>query len=223
MNVGIITTSKKIDYLNLPNNTYLIFYIKKNKLNSQNISHIINYLILSDCKTIIMDNKIKSLIEKENYKNINIISKVSEINAHSDILKIITYYYSTKNHNTISYENCANSRKDRQPSETVKIIKDILKTNNYQVSEKGLKRSLRGSYSIRLELNNGKGANGKGTTLELAKASAYAELIERLQSNMLNKKRITTNIIDKKHNIYEILLNMASNEYKKKFFDLNRI
>lgn len=223
MNVGIITTLKKIDYLNLPNNTYLIFYIKKNKLNSQNISHIINYLILGDCKTIIMDNKIKSLIEKENYKNINIISKVSEINAHSDILKIITYYYSTKNHNTISYENCANSRKDRQPSETVKIIKDILKTNNYQVSEKGLKRSLRGSYSIRLELNNGKGANGKGTTLELAKASAYAELIERLQSNMLNKKRITTNIIDKKHNIYEILLNMASNEYKKKFFDLNRI
>lgn len=223
MNVGIITTLKKIDYLNLPNNTYLIFYIKKNKLNSQNISHIINYLILGDCKTIIMNNKIKSLIEKENYKNINIISKVSEINAHSDILKIITYYYSTKNHNTISYENCANSRKDRQPSETVKIIKDILKTNNYQVSEKGLKRSLRGSYSIRLELNNGKGANGKGTTLELAKASAYAELIERLQSNMLNKKRITTNIIDKKHNIYEILLNMASNEYKKKFFDLNRI
>lgn len=223
MNVGIITTSKKIDYLNLPNNTYLIFYIKKNKLNSQNISHIINYLILSDCKTIIMDNKIKSLIEKENYKNINIISKVSEINAHSDILKIITYYYSTKNHNTISYENCANSRKDRQPSETVKIIKDILKTNNYQISEKGLKRSLRGSYSIRLELNNGKGANGKGTTLELAKASAYAELIERLQSNMLNKKRITTNIIDKKHNIYEILLNMASNEYKKNFFDLNKI
>lgn len=223
MNVGIITTLKKIDYLNLPNNTYLIFYIKKNKLNSQNISHIINYLILGDCKTIIMDNKIKSLIEKENYKNINIISKVSEINAHSDILKIITYYYSTKNHNTISYENCANSRKDRQPSETVKIIKDILKTNNYQVSEKGLKRSLRGSYSIRLELNNGKGANGKGTTLELAKASAYAELIERLQSNMLNKKRITTNIIDKKHNIYEILLNMASNEYKKKFFDLNKI
>lgn len=223
MNVGIITTSKKIDYLNLPNNTYLIFYIKKNKLNSQNISHIINYLILDDCKTIIMDNKIKSLIEKENYKNINIISKVSEINAHSDILKIITYYYSTKNHNTISYENCANSRKDRQPSETVKIIKDILKTNNYQVSEKGLKRSLRGSYSIRLELNNGKGANGKGTTLGLAKASAYAELIERLQSNMLNKKRITTNIVDKKHDIYEILLNMASNEYKKKFFDLNKI
>lgn len=223
MNVGIITTSKKIDYLNLPNNTYLIFYIKKNKLNSQNISHIINYLILGDCKTIIMDNKIKSLIEKENYKNINIISKVSEINAHSDILKIITYYYSTKNHNTISYENCANSRKDRQPSKTVKIIKDILKTNNYQVSEKGLKRSLRGSYSIRLELNNGKGANGKGTTLGLAKASAYAELIERLQSNMLNKKRITTNIVDKKHDIYEILLNMASNEYKKKFFDLNKI
>lgn len=223
MNVGIITTSKKIDYLNLPNNTYLIFYIKKSKLNFHNISHIINYLILCSCETIIMDNKIRSLIEKENYKNINIISKISEINANSNSLKIITYYYSTKNHNTISYENCASSRKDRQPSETVKIIKDILKTNNYQISEKGLKRSLHGSYSIRLELNNGKGANGKGITLELAKASAYAELIERLQSNMLNKKRVTTDIIDKKHNIYEILLNMASNEYKKKFFDLSKI
>ena len=96
-------------------------------------------------------------------------------------------------------------------------MKIFLKKNKYQVSEKGLKRSLRGSYSIRLELNNGKGANGKGTTLELAKASAYAELIERLQSNMLNKKRITTNIVDKRHDIYEILLNMASNEYKKSF------
>lgn len=223
MNVGIITTSKKIDYLNLPNNTYLIFYIKRNKLNFHNISHIINYLIFCNCETIIMDNKIRSLIKKENYKNINIISKISEINANSNSLKIITYYYSTKKHNTISYENCASSRKDRQPSETVKIIKDILKTNNYQISEKGLKRSLHGSYSIRLELNNGKGANGKGTTLELAKASAYAELIERLQSNMLNKKRVTTDIIDKKHNIYEILLNMASNEYKKKFFDLDKI
>lgn len=90
MNVGIITTSKKIDYLNLPNNTYLIFYIKKSKLNFHNISHIINYLILCSCETIIMDNKIRSLIEKENYKNINIISKISEINANSNSLKIIT-------------------------------------------------------------------------------------------------------------------------------------
>ncbi len=223
MNIGIITTSKKINYLNLPNNTYLIFYIKKRKLTSNNISNIINYLILNNCEKILIDNKIEKVIKKDDYKNINIIQKESKINANSDSLKIITYYYSIKNCNTISYENCANSRKDRNPSETVKIIKDILKTNNYQISEKGLKRNLRGSYSIRLELNNGKGANGKGTTLELAKASAYAELIERLQSNMLNKKRNTTNIIDKKHEIYEILLNTASDEYKKNFFNLNEI
>lgn len=223
MNIGIITTSKKIDYFELPNNTYLIFYIKKSKLNSQNISNILNYLLLNDCKAVIMDNKIETLIKKDDYKKINIVRKTSEINANSDNLKIITYDYSTKNHSTISYENCANSRKDRHPSETIKIVKNILKTNNYQISEKGLKRSLRGSYSIRLELNNSKGSNGKGTTLELAKASAYAELIERLQSNMLNKKRITTNVIDKKHKIYEILLSTASDEYKKKFFDLNEI
>ena len=223
MNIGIITTSKKIDYFELPNNTYLIFYIKKSKLNSQNISNILNYLLLNDCKAVIMDNKIETLIKKDDYKKINIVRKTSEINANSDNLKIITYDYSTKNHSTISYENCASSRKDRHPSETIKIVKNILKKNNYQISEKGLKRSLRGSYSIRLELNNGKGSNGKGTTLELAKASAYAELIERLQSNMLNKKRITTNVIDKKHKIYEILLSTASDEYKKKFFDLNEI
>lgn len=223
MNIGIITTSKKRDYLKLPNNTYLIFYVKKSKLNSHNISNILNYLLLNDCKAVIIDNKIETLIKKDDYKKINIIRKASEINANSDNLKIITYNYSTKSHNTVSYENCASSRKDRQPSETIKIIKNILKTNNYQISEKGLKRSLRGSYSIRLELNNGKGSNGKGTTLELAKASAYAELIERLQSNMLNKKKITTNVIDKKHKIYEILLSTASDEYKKKFFDLNEI
>lgn len=223
MNIGIITTSKKFNYLNLPNNTYLVFYIKKNKLNSHNISSIIDYLILNDCKKIIVNNEIKSLIKKNNYKNTDITYKISEIIANSDNLKVITYNYSTKSHNTISYESCANSRKDRQPSETIKIIKDILKTNNYQVSEKGLKRSLKGSYSLRLELNNGKGANGKGTTLELAKASAYAELIERLQSNMLNKKRIATNIIDKKHDIYKSLLNTSSKEYKKMFFDLNEI
>lgn len=223
MNIGIITTTKKINYLSLPNNTYLIFYTKKNKLNFSYISNIINYLILNNCEKILIDEQVEALIVKHGYKNINIIHKTNEITSNSDNLKIITYHYSTKNHNTISYEKCASSRKDRQPSETIKIIKDILKANNYQISEKGLKRSLRGSYSIRLELNNGKGANGKGTTLELAKASAYAELIERLQSNMLNKKRITTNIIDKKHNIYGILLNTASDEYKKKFFDLDEI
>lgn len=223
MNIGIITTTKKINYLSLPNNTYLIFYTKKNKLNFSYISNIINYLILNNCEKILIDEQVEALIAKHEYKNINIIHKTNEITSNSDNLKIITYHYSTKNHNTISYEKCASSRKDRQPSETIKIIKEILKANNYQISEKGLKRSLRGSYSIRLELNNGKGANGKGTTLELAKASAYAELIERLQSNMLNKKRVTTNIVDKKHNIYGILLNTASDEYKKKFFDLDEI
>ena len=33
MNIGIISTSKRINFQNLPNNTYLIFYVSKTKKN----------------------------------------------------------------------------------------------------------------------------------------------------------------------------------------------
>ncbi len=223
MNIGIILTSKKINYQNLPNNTYLIFYITKSKRNKIYLNNIINYMIINDCKEIIVTKNIEILIEKNNYKNINIYNDFSNISAYSTDKKIITYNFSKKSDNSISFEKSASYRKDSTPNETIKKIKNILKKEHYKVKEKYLKRNLRGSYSIRLELNNGKGANGKGTTLKLAKASAYAELMERLQSNMLIKKRIATHIIDKTSTIYDSLLNKASYKYKKYFFTLDNI
>lgn len=223
MNIGIITSSKKFDYDKLPNNTYLFFYINTNKINQYNLNNIINYLILNDCKKIIVDDKINLLLQHDNCEKISTLKSISNLISSSNCKKIITYNYSVKKQNIFSYKNCTNYRKDCLPSDTIKNIKKILKNNNYKVTEKGIKRSLKGSYSIRLELNSGKGTNGKGISLTLAKASAYAELMERLQSNMLNKKRITTNVIDKNHKIYDYLLNSASTEYKKLFFNLNEI
>lgn len=223
MNIGIITSSKKFDYDKLPNNTYLFFYINTNKINQYNLNNIINYLILNDCKKIIVDDKINLLLQHDNCEKISTLKSISNLISSSNCKKIITYNYSVKKQNIFSYKNCTNYRKDCLPSDTIKNIKKILKNNNYKVTEKGIKRSLKGSYSIRLELNSGKGTNGKGISLALAKASAYAELMERLQSNMLNKKRITTNVIDKNHKIYDYLLNSASTEYKKLFFNLDEI
>ena len=214
MNIGIISTSKKINFQNLPNNTYLIFYVSKTKKNKKYLDIIINYMITNDCKEIIATKDIEPLIEKNNYKDINIYNTLSNIKIYSTNKKIITYNFSKKSDNLISFEKSASFRKDSSPNKTIKKIKNILKKEHYKVKEKGLRKSLRGSYSIRLQLNNGKGANGKGTTLKLAKASAYAELMERIQSNMLIKKRIATHKIDKNSNIYNSLLDKASNEYK---------
>lgn len=223
MNIGIISTSKKINFQNLPNNTYLIFYVSKTKKNKKYLDIIINYMITNDCKEIIATKDIEPLIEKNNYKDINIYNTLSNIKIYSTNKKIITYNFSKKSDNLISFEKSASFRKDSSPNKTIKKIKNILKKEHYKVKEKGLRKSLRGSYSIRLQLNNGKGANGKGTTLKLAKASAYAELMERIQSNMLIKKRIATHKIDKNSNIYNSLLDKASNEYKKYFFTLDNI
>ena len=37
MNIGIISTSKRINFQNLPNNTYLIFYVSKTKKNKNQL------------------------------------------------------------------------------------------------------------------------------------------------------------------------------------------
>ncbi len=223
MNIGIISTSKKLSFQDLPNNTYLVFYISKAKKNKNYLDSIINYMIANDCKEIIVAEDMEPLIEKNNYKNINVYNKLSNIKTCSTNKKVITYNFSIKDDNSISFEKSASFRKDCSPNETIRKIKRILKKEHYKVKEKGLRKSLRGSYSIRLQLNNGKGVNGKGTTLKLAKASAYAELMERLQSNMLIKKRVATHKIDKNSNIYNSLLDKASNEYKKYFFTLDNI
>lgn len=94
--------------------------------------------------------------------------------------------------NTIDY------RKDRDPKSTIKHIKNILKKNNIDVKIHRIKNIYRSFYSVRVELKGfyNIGANGKGLSKNLAMASAYAELMERLQSRML----INTYYLEKEKN-----------------------
>ncbi len=78
------------------------------------------------------------------------------------------------------------NRKDSKPEETIQKIKEIL-------SEVGLDTHITEAYnnemcySYRVELSDfpGIGTNGKGITEEYALASAYGELMERLQNGAL--------------------------------------
>lgn len=72
--------------------------------------------------------------------------------------------------------------KDRQPEETVRIIKEFFK--DYIIKETSLTK-INGNYWTHIELYSSNGrlllakANGKGVTPELTLASAYGELYER--------------------------------------------
>ena len=78
-------------------------------------------------------------------------------------------------------------RKDLTPKETIKKIKKILKENKINIKENKTKCLYKNFYSTRIEIKGfyHLGTNGKGITKDLALASAYAELMERLQSKML--------------------------------------
>lgn len=117
-------------------------------------------------------------------------------------------------------------RKDQNPKETIKQIKKILKTNNIKVKEYKVKNIYKDFYSIRLELKDfyNLGSNGKGLTKALAKASAYAELMERLESRMLinthylNKKNTFISYPDEKEDLNELNKNK---QLLKSFFEKN--
>jgi len=77
--------------------------------------------------------------------------------------------------------------KDAKPAETITRIKSILSQNGIAVTENAM-QGINGVYSVRLLINDiALGTNGKGLTLEAAQASAYAELVERLQNFALYK------------------------------------
>ena len=73
--------------------------------------------------------------------------------------------------------------KDRDPAETVQIIKDFFESNGLVVTEQLQKKSSVGTYWCGLTLHlDGKficRSNGKGTAPEYALASGYSELYER--------------------------------------------
>lgn len=226
-NIGIISKNFNIlrSYDSFNDNTYIFYCI--DKINENTIKNAINFLISSDCnKIFIADYDIAQCIKmyRNVYKKLCFIDNYNEIKSTSK-KKIIIYNFSKdklKNKEFINYEFINVYRKDVKPKNTIRRIKKILKNNNIKVKEKYIRRNLNGLYSIRLELGN-TGVNGKGLSLKLAKASAYAELMERLQSNMLNKSRISTNKIDRRKKIYEPLLSGACDDYKKLFFDLDDI
>ncbi|MBU3134520.1 YcaO-like family protein [Clostridium gasigenes] len=76
--------------------------------------------------------------------------------------------------------------KETNPIETVNRLKSILDKYNIETEENWIDESSVGTYSIRLTFKGTEiGANGKGVSREYASASAYAELFERYQNNLL--------------------------------------
>ncbi|MGI6069851.1 MAG: YcaO-like family protein [Blautia sp.] len=76
--------------------------------------------------------------------------------------------------------------KDRRPQETVEYLQNILKELGIPVEEQEIPRSSADTYSLRINIKGtGLGSNGKGVSEIYAKASAYAEFLERLQNDIL--------------------------------------
>ncbi len=75
--------------------------------------------------------------------------------------------------------------KDASPIDTVKKIKGILDELNINVVEKWCNSGVDNCFSLSIYADGGlPSSNGKGVTKELARASAYAEFIERLQTGI---------------------------------------
>lgn len=81
--------------------------------------------------------------------------------------------------------------KEKQPEETVGQIQKILKIWRLMLLKMAEKSSI-GTYALRLKIENMDiGVNGKGINKIYAQASAYAELIERLQNDLLGDLNVT--------------------------------
>lgn len=227
-NVGILCDNLKLlDRVNkdFPDNTYIVYYTK---INRDSIEKYINFFKLNDCydiycsfKDSIVLNTLKHMQSEFNfYNNIELLKSY---NKDKQVILFNEFNKRIKKNNVINYIDINTFRKDAKPKETIAKIRNILKNNNYKYKETGFRRNLNGIYSIRLELNNNSGSNGKGISFSLAKASAYAELMERLQSNMLKKKRLSTNSLSRDINLYLPLLNNASDDFINKFMELDDI
>jgi ribosomal protein S12 methylthiotransferase accessory factor len=112
------------------------------------------------------------------------------------------------------------NRKDALPEETVNKIKMILKGISIIVIEKEYLSVGHNIFSIRLELKDFSllGVNGKGFSKKLALASAYAELMERLQAGFL----IKTYFLNKESNksIFKDEYLLEYEDFYKKFLNL---
>jgi len=76
--------------------------------------------------------------------------------------------------------------KDALPSDTMNRIRNILHDMDLLTIESWLDSSVRDCYSLRVSIEGTNlGTNGKGVTRAYALASAYAELMERLQNQLV--------------------------------------
>lgn len=77
--------------------------------------------------------------------------------------------------------------KERDPRDTVLYLKKILQNAGVEIREEIVPKSSIDTYSMRVTLKGTElGANGKGVSEDYMKASAYAELTERLQNGHMN-------------------------------------
>ena len=127
-------------------------------------------------------------------------------------------------------------RKDSSPKNTIKQIKKILRKNNIKTKEYKVKDINKAFFSIRIEIKGfyNMGTNGKGITPILAKASGYAELMDRIQSRILinnyflNKHNDLFNFYDeclnddifKNSNLIDSFFSITN--YKKLFANQNK-
>jgi ribosomal protein S12 methylthiotransferase accessory factor len=90
----------------------------------------------------------------------------------------------------MSITNLSSKFKDEGPLKTVAKIKSILMDLDINTFEENWEKINDNCYSVRIEIDGltGVGTNGKGTSREYALASAYAELMERLQNRKTLKK-----------------------------------
>ena len=83
--------------------------------------------------------------------------------------------------------------KEKMPEETIKELENILSSLDIEVVEEWQDMSSIGTYALRLYIKDSDmGSNGKGINKVYARASAYAELIERMQNDLLGDLNATS-------------------------------
>ena len=81
--------------------------------------------------------------------------------------------------------------KDDSPIKTVERIKQILASHNIKTTEKWAESGVDYCFSLRVSVDGTKfGTNGKGLTKEFALASAYGELMERMQLGLFGDSSV---------------------------------
>ncbi|WP_166432534.1 YcaO-like family protein [Lacrimispora amygdalina] len=83
------------------------------------------------------------------------------------------------------------SRKDCLPEQTIQKIREILYSAGLFPYEMDWTMHVKNCHALRLGLDGfpGKGVNGKGVTKSYALASAYGEMMERIQCGMMFKRQ----------------------------------